>query len=155
MKKLLGVVAAVLALSSVTACSASYATPAAYGDSGHCFYVDSPAEVSALQHAGLCPVNWVAYPAPVWYRARYADYLAAPVYYNAYVPATVRTTYVSHVTVWNKSNSSAIQTQRVAVSNSRSSYSPGNARSSDRAGGSGSRVSVGGSSRSFSSGSRR
>lgn len=156
--------AAAIGAAALTGCSDGDSTayaPDNYGANGQCYYIDNPAEVAALQAAGLCPVGWIAYPAPVWYRARYAGYFDSPAYYNHYVPVSVRKVYVTHVTTWNKTNSSAIKTQqRVSVGNNKSSYSSGNSRG-DRAGGgqssssSGLRVSVGSSSRSYSSGSRR
>lgn len=156
--------AIVIGAAALTGCSSPtpYA-PTSYGASGQCYYVDHPAEVIALQRAGLCPVNWGAYPAPTWYRARYADYFDSPAYYDHYVPVSVRKVYVTHVTTWNRANAGTVKAQRVYVGKNASTYSSGNGRG-DRAGGSGysrptssskSRVSVGSSRRSYSSGSRK
>lgn len=84
-----------LALSApLTACNepVSYA-PSAYGEHNRCYYVHDPAEVIALQQAGLCPRTWVAYPMPVYWHATYYTYYSSPVYYNSYIPVQRRTYY--------------------------------------------------------------
>lgn len=79
---------------SFVACneSVSYA-PSAYGEHNHCYYAYDPAEVIALQQAGLCPRTWVAYPMPVYWHAMYYPYYSSPVYYDRYIPAQRRTYY--------------------------------------------------------------
>lgn len=82
--------------------------PAAYGESGHCYYVDTPAEATALIVAGLCPTGWVAYPMPVYWHAQYSWFYDSDRYYNTYVPVASRTVYVSHVTVFKQSHQADI-----------------------------------------------
>ena len=87
----------------VTTQPASYA-PAAYGqqigNTFDCYYVDSPAEVTSLMAAGLCPANAVPMMMPLTWRETYAYYYDSPGYYNTYIPVARRTTYVN-VTVVN------------------------------------------------------
>lgn len=99
--------AAAAALTTATACAGSsggnddagttavvtYA-PAAYGVPGHCYYIDYPAEATALIAAGLCPSSWVATQAPLSWEEEYDDYYSSPAYYTRYVPAAYRTVYV-------------------------------------------------------------
>lgn len=73
--------------------------PVAYGEvvggQGRCYYVQDPAEVAALQQAGLCPATWLAYQAPPVWEATYWDWYSSPSYYGTYVPITRRATYTS------------------------------------------------------------
>jgi hypothetical protein len=106
--------AAVLAATAaaVTSCSSgtgplTYA-PAAYGVSGHCYYVNSPAEAVALQAAGLCLQSWAPTPMPSAWEDEYYSYYDSPAYYDTYVPVKVRTVYVQRETTFGKSNRTAI-----------------------------------------------
>lgn len=99
----LAVTAALLLGFTLTGCGANdppvtYA-PAAYGEvvggTGRCYFIQDPAEVAALQQAGLCPVTWMAYQAPSAWEATYWDWYSSPSYYGYYVPAARRTTYTS------------------------------------------------------------
>lgn len=106
-------VGALTAIAALAGCSSgtpvSYA-PAAYGQNGDCYYVDSPAEATALLAAGLCPAGWVAYPAPLVWRESYYPYYSSPAYYGRYVPVSYRTVYVTHETTFHTTYSSAITT---------------------------------------------
>jgi hypothetical protein len=82
--------------------------PAAYGVSGHCYYVNSPAEAVALQAAGLCPQSWAPTLMPVTWEDEYYSYYDSPAYYDTYVPVKVRTVYVQRETTFGKSNRTAI-----------------------------------------------
>jgi hypothetical protein len=97
----------------LTACGSdqpqTYA-PAAYGQNGVCYYVDSPAEVVALQNAGLCPRNWVAGPMPGYWLNEYYPYYDSPSYYNSYVPVRYRAGYVRTEATYYKTHTSAIRT---------------------------------------------
>lgn len=159
-------VVAVVALLSGCGPSApplSYA-PAAYGELGSCYYVDSPAEVVALQAAGLCPSTWAPVLMPLYWHARYADYYDSDRYYGAYVPAPRRSVYVTHVHVFEHDHPADIARQRVTATykgsdgksytgtQARAGRNGGGARSSG--GGGGSRSS-GGTARSSGVDSRR
>lgn len=68
-----------------------------------CFYFgtdlnDGLAQVALLQAAGLCPAGSMPVAAPLYWSEEYYPYYSSPAYYNAYVPASDRTTY-THVTV--------------------------------------------------------
>lgn len=108
---LLGLIAAVI---TVTACSpdastVSY-TPAAYGQNGQCYYVNSPAEAIALQNAGLCPRSWVPTQMPQSWEEEYYPYYSSPGYYDVYVPARYRTVYVSRVNTFGHVHVTQIRT---------------------------------------------
>ncbi len=112
-----GTAAAVIATAALAAGCASappvpltYA-PAAYGVSGHCYYVDDPAEVVALQAAGLCPRTWVPTLMPVAWEETYYSYYDSPAYYDTYVPARSRTVYVQRATTFGSRNRVAITTR--------------------------------------------
>lgn len=94
------VLAAAIATLTITGCGpdsqpVTYA-PAAYGVSGHCYYIDDPAEAIALENAGLCPHTWHPALMPMWWHEEYFNYYDSPAYYNRYVPVRVRTVYVTH-----------------------------------------------------------
>lgn len=158
-------------------------TPVVYGETGYCYYVDTPAEAIALTAAGLCPSAWVPAPMPVYWHARYASYYDSPTYYGAYVPSTYRSTYVTHVTVFEKQHGSDIAAGKASArykgsdgksytgaqikgtngggsrtsggGGSRSSGSSGTVRSATGGGSRSSSSSGGGGSRSSSGGGRR
>lgn len=109
----LAAVAAVLVV-ALAACGSgsgdvTYA-PAAYGQDGHCYYVDSPDEATALLAAGLCPAGWVAYPAPLAWQEAYYSYYSSPSYYNRFVLVSHRTVYVTHETTFHTTYFSQIST---------------------------------------------
>lgn len=82
--------------------------PAAYGVSGHCYYVNSAAEAIALQAAGLCPRSWAPTLMPVVWEDEYYSYYDSSAYYDTYVPAKIRTVYVRTETTFGKTNRTAI-----------------------------------------------
>jgi len=84
--------------------------PAAYGQNGQCYYLNSPAEVTALENAGLCPRSWVPAPMPLSWEEEYYDYYDSPVYYDTYVPVRYRTVYVTRVTTFGRTYRSQIST---------------------------------------------
>lgn len=104
-------VVAALAM-TVAGCSGSHApvtyAPAAYGVAGHCYYVDDPAEVAALQRAGLCPAAWVATPMPLAWHEEYYDYYDSSAYYDTYVPVATRTVYVHRQATFRTAHRAAI-----------------------------------------------
>lgn len=133
----------------------SYA-PAAYGELGSCYYVDSPAEVVALQAAGLCPSAWAPVLMPLYWHARYASYYDSDRYYGAYVPAPRRSVYVTNVTVFERSHRSDIDHQQASGSYRGSdgkSYTGAQARAGRNGGGA--RTSGGGGGSRSSSGTAR
>lgn len=98
MNKTLGVlIGAVMMVAGLTACGNSDAVyrPAAYGENGHCYYVDSPDEVYGLQRDGYCPNTWVPMLMPTYWHLMYAPYYSSPAYYGTFVPASRRTTYIT------------------------------------------------------------
>jgi len=117
-RRLLAAALAVAAVLPLAACggyneaagAVTYA-PAAYGVSGHCYYVNSPAEVTALEAAGLCPRSWAPALMPTAWEDEYYSYYDSPAYYDTYVPARVRTVYVRTETTFGKSNRTAITTR--------------------------------------------
>lgn len=84
--------------------------PAAYGASGQCYYVTSPAEVVALERAGLCPPDWGAAPMPASWLEEYYAFYDSPAYYDTYVPVKIRTVYVARERSFGRSHSTAIRT---------------------------------------------
>lgn len=91
----------------VAPAAASYSL-AAYGENGHCYYIDDPAEVVSLQQAGLCPSTWTAMIMPLLWHETYYDYYASPAYYNTYVPVRYRTVWVSQSTSFYNTNKTTI-----------------------------------------------
>jgi hypothetical protein len=85
--------------------------PDAYGESGHCYYVDDPSEVATLIATGHCPSSWTAAPMPTYWHARYSTYYDSTDYYNTYVPAPRRAVYVTHVTTFEKVHAADITRQ--------------------------------------------
>lgn len=79
-----------------------------YGENGHCYYVDSPAEAQALLAAGLCPAGWVAWPMTPSWEDTYWYYYDSPTYITRYVPAARQTTYNTTIINFGNSNRSAI-----------------------------------------------
>lgn len=81
---------------SLAACGSSPSyRPSAFGENNQCYYVDSPAEVIALQQAGLCPSGWGATRAPSSWLYRYGSYYYSPAYVNHYVPQSSRRSTLS------------------------------------------------------------
>lgn len=110
---LLSLVAGALVFGGATACGGgqpvSYA-PVAYGQNGLCYYVNSPAEVVALQAQGLCPHSWTPFLMPLLWHQQYYPYYSSPAYYNYYVPVATRTVYVQQQTVFKTQYASQIKT---------------------------------------------
>ncbi len=99
--------AAALAAGALAACSnddnsdQSY-TPAAYyqtvGNVYECYYTTTTQEAYSLIAAGLCPAGAIPTQMPLSWEEEYWDYYSSPVYYNAYLPVSYRSTY-THVTI--------------------------------------------------------
>lgn len=135
-RKWIAAIAAIIVAGAVlTACS-SHTTYAggppqldAYGESGRCYYIDSPDEAYALQQAGRCPRNWSPSPMPASWRSSHAYFYDSPDYYNTYVPASRRTTYVSSVKTYERTNPGIVRTApRVTQRKSVSQFGGGNGR---------------------------
>lgn len=90
--------------------------PAAYGVTGHCYYIDYPAEATALIAAGLCPAAWLPTRAPLSWEQEYADYYDSDAYVDDYVPATDRVSYRSTQTAfYTKYKITIITAEKTAV----------------------------------------
>lgn len=114
----LSAIAAVMAVTGLSACGqgSTYYHPAAYGQNGHCYYINNPAEAIALQHAGLCPNTWLPMQAPLAWQEMYYPYYSSPAYYNAYVPVGLRRGYITSEQSFGRTYHSAILTaERSAV----------------------------------------
>lgn len=99
----------------LTACGPStptYYRPAAYGENGRCYYVQSPAEAMSLRAAGLCQASWVPYPMPLYWHLRYAGYYDSPAYSGVYVAPASRAAYTKAAQSFEKTNSAKIQTEQ-------------------------------------------
>jgi hypothetical protein len=106
-----------VALIAIPACSShddEVYTPLAYGENGHCYYVDDPSEIGLLQARGMCPTSWVAYPMPPAWHARYVSYYDSDRYVDTYVVSSRRRTYLKHAKTFEKSNKTLIGSQRKA-----------------------------------------
>ena len=119
-KALAAAAVSVAAAAVIAGCSSQPAppltyAPAAYGVSGHCYYVDDPAEVAALQNAGLCPRSWAPTLMPVAWEEEYYSYYDSSAYCDTYVPARVRTVYVQRETSFGRANRAAITTRSKAA----------------------------------------
>lgn len=128
------------ALIAVPVCSShsdEVYTPVAYGEDGHCYYVDDPSEIGLLQARGMCPSSWVAYPMPAAWHARYVDYYDSDRYVKVYVVSSRRKTYHTHVQAFEKSNKTLIGSQRKAFAAERTTARTTtiNRQSSERSGG--------------------
>lgn len=111
MKKILATV--ILAASVLVGCGGGQAVayrPISYGENNQCYYVNSPAEVIALQAQGLCQAGWAPTLMPLYWHQRYWNYYSSPSYYNVYVPASSRTVYVASERSWGSINKSSIAT---------------------------------------------
>lgn len=80
----------------------------AYGENGHCYFIDDPAEATALLAAGLCQPGWVAYRAPLSWEEEYWSYYSSPAYVSVYVPVRSRTVYTTHITTFHTTYSTQI-----------------------------------------------
>ena len=80
----------------------------AYGENGHCYYIDDPTEATALLAAGLCQPGWVAYKAPLTWEEEYWAYYSSPAYVTVYVPVRSRTVYTTHITTFHTTYSTQI-----------------------------------------------
>jgi hypothetical protein len=82
--------------------------PLIFGGGGHCYYAQSPAEVVALQQAGLCDPTWTPLlMSPAWHAA-YWPYYSSPAYYSLYVPRAQRSSYAGLERSWGSTNQTAI-----------------------------------------------
>lgn len=102
------VVAAGLVLAAAAGCGSAfdsdgsapaYYTPSAYYQTVNnvyeCYYINSIDEAYALENAGLCPRYAIPTLMPISWEEMYWDYYSSPAYYNTYVPASFRRTYVN------------------------------------------------------------
>lgn len=106
---------AVAGCGSTSGSGSALYTPAAYYQSvngvNDCYYAASPAEVSDLINAGLCPVNSVATIMPVSWEQEYFAYYSSPAYYDTYMPVSYRSRYTSVTVVkFSKTYSKQINT---------------------------------------------
>lgn len=101
LKKTVGALALAGALGAAASCStgAGYYAPAAYYQTVdgvyECYYVSQMSEAYALENAGLCPTYAIPAPMPISWEEMYWDYYSSPAYYNTYIPASYRRTYVN------------------------------------------------------------
>jgi hypothetical protein len=82
--------------------------PVAFGENGHCYYAQDPAETVALQRSGLCEPGWQPMLMPSYWHYRYWNYYSSAAYYQVYVPPASRTSYAGTERSWGSSNRSAI-----------------------------------------------
>jgi hypothetical protein len=126
---------AAITLAALAACGSgsheSYITPSAYGENGHCYWIDDPAEVTALMAAGDCPVNWTPMRAPSAWEAMYYGYYSSTFYSSHYVVASHRSVYVTHVHTFQKQNTTLIQTQKTVLTRQLKSSSSSSTRTRD------------------------
>jgi hypothetical protein len=107
MTKLFRRIAAVLGLAvaatALSACGPDDNTPVSYAPAAYyqvvnnvneCYYVQDPAEATALMNAGLCPSSIPTLATQVWLET-YWNYYSSPAYYNTYMPPSARHTYTS------------------------------------------------------------
>jgi uncharacterized membrane protein YgcG len=158
-KWLMTVLVGVTAVAGLTACGGTTTyTPAAYGQTYggafHCYFVDDPAEATALIAAGLCQPHSVATVMPLWWHEEYYPYYSSPAYYGRYVPANHRTVFIHTQTTFGRTYSSAIRSY-----SSRAVYksSTGGTRTGNKIGKAefGSGTSFGGSGQRYGGGSAR
>lgn len=69
--------------------------PAAYGQNGHCYYVQDPYEAQQLINAGLCPSNWTPYPMPLAWHEMYDPYYGSSAYASRYVRPSNKAKYLA------------------------------------------------------------
>lgn len=149
---LLSLVAGVLVLGGAVACGHDDPEdyrPVAYGENGHCYYVEDPLEVTALYDRGYCQRSWTPFLMPLLWHQMYYPYYASPAYYNTFVPVATRTVYVTHSTTFQHTYAADIkrQSSRATYKNSAGKTVKGNKVSPTKFGG-GSRTGGGGGSRS-------
>lgn len=99
---------------TLTGCGGTAPTyrPTAYGENGHCYYLNSPLEVDQLRRDGLCPGNWTPMAAPSPWLYRYGSYYYSPAYVSHYVPGPARNSTLSTGTTFlrdHKADVSAAQ----------------------------------------------
>jgi hypothetical protein len=111
-KILLALLAAGMLVSTLAACgggdNVSY-RPAAYGENGHCYYVEDPSEVYGLERDGYCHRDWTPMLMPLYWHMMYAPYYSSPAYYGRFVPRQSRTVFISHQTTFVNSHQSEIK----------------------------------------------
>lgn len=166
LRPLMLLLAATLGALTLASCSSGQDptyTPAAYYQTvngvNDCYYAASPAEVTSLIAAGLCPANSVAVAMPLTWDEEYFDYYSNPVYYDTYMPVSYRSHYTSVTIVTFKSRYSAQITKMSskAVYKSSAGGTVSGSKVNTKYFGSGSRTtkSYGGGSRSGSSGTSK
>lgn len=109
---ILAAMAAALMATGLAACGHNDVTyrPAAYGENGHCYYVESPSEVYGLQRDHYCQSSWTPMLMPLAWHLMYAPYYSSPAYYGTFVPAASRTVFISHQTTFVNTHQSEIKT---------------------------------------------
>jgi len=78
LKRIFVLLALLLLSIALTACDDISDAPDAYGENGHCYYVNDPSEVISLQQAGLCPRSWTPVIMPVYWHSMYYRYYDSP-----------------------------------------------------------------------------
>lgn len=105
--------AAFTGLAAVAGCgggTASYDMPYSFGPAGECYYDFTPAEVPLLIAEHHCAPGSVAVQAPVTWMETYWDYYDSTAYYDVYVPARYRSSYVKSESLFGRHNRVAIRT---------------------------------------------
>jgi hypothetical protein len=118
-----GFTLAAAAATGLTACGTAHADvypPAAYGENygghWHCYYVHDAFEATQLIRAGHCHYGDIPTLMPGYWHARYDNYYSWPGYYNHYVPAAYRSTYVRvNVNQFNRQNAGLIKRQATSA----------------------------------------
>ena len=87
--------------------------PAAYGVQVavrvfHCYYLETPIEVTDLVSAGLCPRGSVAILMPVAWEEMYYGYYSSSSYYGRYMPHSYWSSYTKIVITFKAKNSRQI-----------------------------------------------
>ena len=82
--------------------------PAAYGQNGQCYYVQSPYEAQQLINQGLCPQGWSPYPMPLYWHEEYDPYYGSQAYANRYVQPAKKAAYLAAATAFYKSHKTQI-----------------------------------------------
>jgi hypothetical protein len=103
LRRLAAALGLAVAASALSACGPSSNAPVSYAPAAYyqvvnnvneCYYVQDPAEATALMRAGLCPSSIPTLAPQVWLET-YWNYYESPAYYNTYMPVSVRHTYIS------------------------------------------------------------
>lgn len=84
--------------------------PAAFGENGMCYYMQTQAEADMLIREGLCDPSWRPAQAPWNWQVRYVRYYESNEYRDYYVPASNRTLYSIYTREFDSKWSKEIQT---------------------------------------------